>query len=77
MCENEETIRINMACLCTGDDWECYKPAQLQLLHLLSRTSGCVTILTGDMHFSDIKVTLLNSHICGRRELRFNIEYLC
>ncbi|CAM6118223.1 unnamed protein product [Calypogeia fissa] len=56
MCENEGTVRTNMTCLCTGDDWECYKPAQLHLLHLLSRTSGCVAILTGDMHFSDVKV---------------------
>ncbi|KAL3684029.1 hypothetical protein R1sor_002051 [Riccia sorocarpa] len=43
-------------CKCSGDDWECYKPAQLQLLHLLSAAPGCVVVLTGDYHYSDIRV---------------------
>ncbi|KAH9533048.1 hypothetical protein CY35_18G030200 [Sphagnum magellanicum] len=46
----------NVECICTGDDWECYKPAQLQLLHLLSEARGCVVVLTGDFHYSDIRV---------------------
>ncbi|KAG1658589.1 hypothetical protein FOA52_016201 [Chlamydomonas sp. UWO 241] len=43
---------------CSGDDWECYKPAQANLLHSLtaSATTGCVLVLTGDYHYSDIKL---------------------
>ncbi|GMH45772.1 hypothetical protein BSKO_13735 [Bryopsis sp. KO-2023] len=42
---------------CSGDDWECYHPAQLNLIHMLERSvKGCVIVLTGDYHFSDIKV---------------------
>lgn len=40
---------------CSGDDWECFKPAQVNLLHTLANASGCVVILTGDFHFADIK----------------------
>lgn len=33
---------------CSGDDWDCYRAAQLSLLHTLgSATTGCVVILTG------------------------------
>ncbi|BFI29582.1 hypothetical protein AXG93_3242s1330 [Marchantia polymorpha subsp. ruderalis] len=55
MCDwnNEGT---SSTCMCSGDDWECYKPAQLQLLHLLSTAPGCVVVLTGDYHYSDIRV---------------------
>jgi len=42
---------------CSGDDWDCYRAAQLSLLHTLgSATTGCVVILTGDYHFADMKV---------------------
>ncbi|KXZ56257.1 hypothetical protein GPECTOR_1g224 [Gonium pectorale] len=42
---------------CGGDDISCWKPAQLNLLHTLANvTSGCVVVLTGDFHFSDIKI---------------------
>ncbi len=44
----------------TGDDWECYRPAQLALIHTLARhmakSRGCYVIVTGDYHISDIKV---------------------
>ena len=43
-------------CPCSGDDWECYKPAQLQFLNVISRASGCVILLTGGLEYSDIKV---------------------
>jgi alkaline phosphatase D len=46
----------DVKCRCSGDDWDCYSVAQRELLHLLSQTSGCVIVLTGDFHFSDIKV---------------------
>ena len=43
----------------TGDDWECYRPAQLALIHTLARhmakSRGCYVIITGDYHISDIK----------------------
>lgn len=38
-----------------GDDFDCYRPAQIQLITSLSRAKGCVVVLTGDSHFSDIK----------------------
>ncbi|KAG2450456.1 hypothetical protein HYH02_004958 [Chlamydomonas schloesseri] len=42
---------------CSGDDWNCYQPAQLNLLHSLANaSSGCVVVLTGDFHYGDIKV---------------------
>ncbi|EFN59092.1 hypothetical protein CHLNCDRAFT_137864 [Chlorella variabilis] len=45
---------------CSGDDWDCYRPAQLALLQTLQRHArqhgGCWIVLTGDYHFSDIKV---------------------
>jgi len=41
---------------CSGDDWDCYQPAQLNLIHTLGNaTDGCVVVLTGDYHFADIK----------------------
>lgn len=42
---------------CSDDDWSCWRPAQVNLLHTLANaTSGCVVVLTGDYHYSDIKV---------------------
>ena len=41
--------------VCSGDDWDCYRPAQQNLLGLLARKTGCVIVLTGDYHFADIK----------------------
>lgn len=34
---------------CSGDDWDCYRPAQLSLLHSLQRHArgACVVVLTG------------------------------
>ena len=43
-------------CQCSGDDWGCYKPAQRELLHLAAEAPGCTIFLTGDYHWSDIKV---------------------
>lgn len=45
---------------CSGDDWDCYRPAQKNLISMLSRrlsmeAAGCVVILTGDYHHADIK----------------------
>jgi len=41
---------------CSGDDWDCYRAAQLNFIHTLGNsTTGCVVILTGDYHFADIK----------------------
>eukprot|EP00241_Pyramimonas_parkeae_P003592 CAMPEP_0114237380 /NCGR_PEP_ID=MMETSP0058-20121206/7357_1 /TAXON_ID=36894 /ORGANISM="Pyramimonas parkeae, CCMP726" /LENGTH=654 /DNA_ID=CAMNT_0001349413 /DNA_START=109 /DNA_END=2073 /DNA_ORIENTATION=+ len=50
-------------CACSSDEWDCYRPAQQNLLATLARTTGphregggCAVILTGDFHWSDIKV---------------------
>jgi alkaline phosphatase D len=45
---------------CSGDDWDCYRPAQQNLLGMLARRlskegTGCVVVLTGDYHHADIK----------------------
>ncbi|CAI5985314.1 unnamed protein product [Closterium sp. NIES-64] len=53
----EDPVTNVTQCTCSGDDWECYKPAQLHFLEMLSRVEkGCVVLLTGDMGYSDIKV---------------------
>ncbi|GJP57253.1 hypothetical protein CLOM_g16278 [Closterium sp. NIES-68] len=53
----EDPVTNVTQCTCSGDDWECYKPAQLHFLEMLSRAErGCVVLLTGDMGYSDIKV---------------------
>ena len=50
-------------CTCGGDNMDCYRTAQLELLHLISSNPiGCAVVLTGDFHFSDIKVLLPGSH---------------
>lgn len=42
---------------CSSDDIECYKIAQSNLIHILNRVdNGCVLVLTGDYHVSDIKI---------------------
>lgn len=40
---------------CATDDWDCYRPAQRNLLARLGAISGCVIVLTGDYHRADIK----------------------
>jgi alkaline phosphatase D len=44
-----------VSCSCSGDDMDCYSVAQQELLHVISNATGCVVVLTGDFHFSDIK----------------------
>ncbi len=41
---------------CGGDDLDCYAAAQRELLHLAASAQGCTLILTGDFHWTDIKV---------------------
>lgn len=45
---------------CSGDDWDCYRPAQQNLLGMLGRQlrregTGCMVVMTGDYHHADIK----------------------
>lgn len=49
---------------CSGDDFSCYQPAMVNLLHTLSTSvdEGCVIVTTGDFHYSDIKVVLPGAH---------------
>ncbi|CAM9266786.1 unnamed protein product, partial [Hapterophycus canaliculatus] len=42
-------------CQCSGDDWDCYRPAQQNFLNQLATAPGCTVILTGDYHWGDIK----------------------
>lgn len=55
-CEDLSSATNEVECPCSGDDWECYKPAQLQLLNVLTRSSGCVVLLAGGLEYSDIRV---------------------
>ena len=40
---------------CSGDNWDCYRPAQQNLIAQLARIHGCVVVITGDYHAADIK----------------------
>ncbi len=43
-------------CRCGGDNLDCYRTAQRELLHTITYlTKSCAIVLTGDYHFSDIK----------------------
>lgn len=58
--ENSATDHPQFTGYCSGDDWDCYRPAQQNLLGMLARRlekkrSGCVIIMTGDYHHADIK----------------------
>eukprot|EP01039_Chlorochromonas_danica_P000349 gene350-374_t len=46
----------NSTCRCGGDNLDCYTAAQQEILYTISQSSGCAIVLTGDYHFSDIKV---------------------
>ena len=45
-------------CRCGGDDLDCYSAAQQELLYLIAGpgSTGCAVVLTGDFHWSDVKV---------------------
>eukprot|EP00232_Nephroselmis_pyriformis_P014858 CAMPEP_0182875012 /NCGR_PEP_ID=MMETSP0034_2-20130328/13283_1 /TAXON_ID=156128 /ORGANISM="Nephroselmis pyriformis, Strain CCMP717" /LENGTH=575 /DNA_ID=CAMNT_0025007745 /DNA_START=19 /DNA_END=1742 /DNA_ORIENTATION=+ len=55
-CSEDPTGATGATCFCSGDDMECYRGAQSNLLHTLARAPGCVVVLAGDYHYSDIKV---------------------
>ena len=44
-------------CYCGGDNLDCYRVAQQELLYIISQENlnGCSIVITGDYHFSDIK----------------------
>eukprot|EP00210_Caulerpa_lentillifera_P006441 g6153.t1 len=43
--------------VCSGDDIQCYEVARDNLIHILNSTdNGCILVLTGDYHQSDIKM---------------------
>ena len=61
--ENAATDKPPYTGGCSGDDWDCYKPAQQNLLGMLARRlrkqgAGCVVVMTGDYHHADIKRVL-------------------
>lgn len=55
VCANAIRRRPAVNCSCY-DDYDCFRPAQINLLHNLANARGCAVVLTGDFHFSDIKV---------------------
>lgn len=62
---NQESIGTEISCRCTGDDFDCYRVAQKELLYLISSSqpqSGCSVIITGDLHFGDIKALYPDAH---------------
>jgi alkaline phosphatase D len=32
---------------CTGSEWDCFRPAQVNLLHTLANATGCTVVLSG------------------------------
>ena len=44
-------------CYCGGDNLDCYRVAQQELLYTINHesTTGCSIVITGDYHYSDIK----------------------
>ena len=52
---------------CSGDDWDCYRPAQQNLIAELARLPGCVVVITGDYHAADIK-RILPGEAAGYRD---------
>ncbi|CAM6129940.1 unnamed protein product [Calypogeia fissa] len=55
VCASAIKKRPAVSCSCY-DDYDCFRPAQINLLHNLANARGCAVVLTGDFHFSDIKV---------------------
>eukprot|EP00897_Mesotaenium_endlicherianum_P005053 jgi/Mesen1/4576/ME000232S03835 len=55
VCREGRKRRPAIECTCL-DDFDCYPGAQASLLHAVAGSHGCAVVLTGDMHFSDIKV---------------------
>lgn len=53
------------ATYCSGDDLDCYSAAQAEILSLATMTKGCVLILTGDYHWSEIKVMKKDNDVYG------------
>eukprot|EP00903_Cladosiphon_okamuranus_P012811 g11973.t1 len=52
------TCKHGQPCQCSNDDWDCFRPAQQNLLSQLSKAPGCSVIVTGDYHWGDIKALL-------------------
>lgn len=51
----KKTTVVN-ASFCSSDDMDCYAAAQAELLYLAATAGGCTLLLTGDYHWSDVKV---------------------
>jgi len=54
--DNDDTEPVY--CRCGGDDLDCYTTAQQELLYLIAGpgSTGCNVVVTGDFHFSDVKL---------------------
>ena len=54
----DNVVPEDVMCRCGGDNLDCYRVAQQELMYLISTSSsvaGCSVVLTGDFHWSDIK----------------------
>eukprot|EP00877_Chromochloris_zofingiensis_P012778 jgi/Chrzof1/7754/Cz02g35160.t1 len=50
---------VSSSAVCSGDDWMCWLSAQQNFLHTLANaTTGCVVVIVGDYHYSDIKIIM-------------------
>lgn len=52
---NNGTHSHDVQCRCGGDNLDCYRVAQRDLIETISLSKGCAIVLTGDYHFADIK----------------------
>lgn len=51
-CGTSSSTPSGAPCRCGGDNLDCYRTAQAQLLHTIATSSqGCAVVLTGDYHF--------------------------
>lgn len=51
-----DTFGNPVKCVCDSDDFDCYRPAQINLMHTIANSSTCAVVLTGDHHYSDIRL---------------------
>ena len=55
----------DIECYCGGDNLDCYRVAQQELLYIITQenVNGCSIVITGDYHYSDIKALNPGDHL--------------
>ncbi|GBG77632.1 hypothetical protein CBR_g24078 [Chara braunii] len=66
--------RPAVQCVCL-DDFDCFRPAQINLIHTMVGAPGCVVVLTGDLHFSDIKVIRSGQNLYSADYMTANLPH--